>query len=336
MTRILFVHNRLQPFVADDLKILQERWSVTERYEARRRVNPFEIAREVRRNDLIFCWFASWHSALPIFFARVFHKPSIVVIGGYDTANVPEADYGSQRGGWRQRLSRWIIANATHLIVNSEFARSEALANTHTEPGKLTVMYHGIVPKAPGPFTEREALALTVGNVWKENLLRKGLLPFVRSSRLLPDVRFVVVGKCHDDTVDILRAEGGPNVEFTGFVSEEALWELYRRASVYVQPSIHEAFGLSVAEAMSAGCIPVVTAAGALPEVVGNTGIIVPTTAPEDIATGIQQALHADSAMRSFARERVLTEFPMERRRDAMQMLITRLTTSASTSSTRI
>jgi hypothetical protein len=69
-----------------------------------------------------------------------------------------------------------------------------------------------------------------------------------------------------------LRQAASPNVEFLGFVSDEELFSLYARASVYVQASMHEGFGLSVAEAMSAGCIPVVTRAGSLPEVVGDVG----------------------------------------------------------------
>ena len=46
------------------------------------------------------------------------------------------------------------------------------------------------------------------------------------------------------------------------FCLESELTTLYAEDSVYVQPSLHEGFGLSVAEAMSAGCVPVVTSAG--------------------------------------------------------------------------
>ena len=53
-----------------------------------------------------------------------------------------------------------------------------------------------------------------------------------------------------------------PNVTLTGWVEEDELDALYRRAAVYVQASRHEGFGLSVAEAMLAGDIPVVTARG--------------------------------------------------------------------------
>src|SRR5438034_7161352 len=127
MRPILFVHNQAQSFVVIDLKLLQERWPVEERYEQRRRVNPTSVMRSVWNSSLVFCWFASWHSLLPVFFSRILNKPSVVVVGGYDTANLPEANYGSQRGGLRRWVSRAIINMATQLVVNSESARKEAI-----------------------------------------------------------------------------------------------------------------------------------------------------------------------------------------------------------------
>ena len=107
---ILFVHNALQPFVAMDLQILREQWPVIERYErSPKSLNPIDIARAVSRADLIFCWFASWHSFFPVLFARMLRKPTILVIGGYDTANVSISGYGLQRGIVRRWISRTTI-----------------------------------------------------------------------------------------------------------------------------------------------------------------------------------------------------------------------------------
>jgi glycosyltransferase involved in cell wall biosynthesis len=104
-------------------------------------------------------------------------------------------------------------------------------------------------------------MALSVGVVDRVNLERKGHRPFVGSARHLPDVEFVLAGKWSDDAIAQLRTEAGPNVTFTGYLDDEALDDYFVRAAVYVQPSQHEGFGLSVAEAMLARCVPVVTAA---------------------------------------------------------------------------
>lgn len=319
--RILFVHNGQERFVRDDFDLLAQRHTVTDWYQPRRWYNPLRLYRAVGSHDLVFCWFASWHALAPVWLAKVLGKPSVVVVGGYDTANVPEAGYGAQRGGLPRLVARTVIQNATKLIVNSQAARTEAIANASADPAKISVIYHGVQPLPMGPL-QREPIALTVGNVWRENLLRKGLLPFVQAAAYLPDVRFVLVGRWCDDSIEELKAIATPNVEFTGFVSDEELVDWYQRASVYVQASLHEGFGLSVAEAMSAGCIPVVSDRGALPEVVESSGVIVENPTSRTLADAVQKGLEDGPESSVGMRARILTEFSMDRRQSALCNLI--------------
>jgi glycosyltransferase involved in cell wall biosynthesis len=135
-------------------------------------------------------------------------------------------------------------------------------------------------------------------------------------------VGFVLAGRWDDDAADELRESATPNVTLTGWVKEDALNEHYRRASVYVQPSAHEGFGLSVAEGMLAGCIPVTTTAGALPEVVGDVGVQVESQDPAQLAAAIRRALESSDDARAAARERVLRCFPLEVRRAGVQRLV--------------
>ena len=170
----------------------------------------------------------------------------------------------------------------------------------------------------------KERLAITVGNVDGDNLQRKGLLPFVQAAGLLPDVPFVVIGAWRDGAIDILKAAASSNVHFTGWLDERSLNDYYARARVYVQASRHEGFGLSLAEAMSFECVPVVARAGALPEVVGDTGIYLESVQPRVIAAGVQQALALDACWGHRARARIVREFPLERRRDQLHALVDR------------
>jgi glycosyltransferase involved in cell wall biosynthesis len=326
MKRVLFVHNQLTRFVQFDRDLLADRYAVTELYETGLgSLRPARVRRAVAEHDLVFSWFASWHSFLPVCFARRLGKPSIVVVGGYDTANMPEAAYGAQRGGVRRFISRTIIRSATHLITNSEAARKEAITEGGAQPCRITVIYHGVDPAPPGPWDSRERLVLTVGNVWRENLLRKGLLPFVRAAANFPDVRFVHIGRWCDDSIEELRRAASPNVDFLGFLRDEDLYKWYARASVYVQASLHEGFGLSVAEAMSGGCIPVVTRAGALPEVVGDAGVYTESPHRHDLAKAIGRALSLGRDARLTACQRILTHFPITRRRRALVQTVERL-----------
>ena len=317
--RILFVYSRRASFVEIDLELLRERYEIREWAQPGRWANPLAVLREVRRADLVFGWFASWHTFWPLTLARLLRTPSLLVVGGFDTANVPEIGYGYQQGGLTRRLASWTIRCATRLIANSEYSRREVVRNVGVREEDVDVVYHG-VPDEFGslPEGEREPIALTVSNVAWLSIERKGLRPFVQAARLAPEVRFVLVGAWADRSVDLLRELGGSNVEYTGRVSDEELAAWYRRASVYVQASRHEGFGLAVAEAMLGGCIPVVTEAGALPEVVGDVGVRVARPDPEAIADAVRTAVRCEPGERARARERVLELFPLAARRDGL------------------
>ncbi|MEA2418236.1 MAG: hypothetical protein QOE60_442, partial [Thermoleophilaceae bacterium] len=125
-----------------------------------------------------------------------------------------------------------------------------------------------------------------------------------------------------DDAVEELRAVAPSNVEFTGWVSDEQLHDLYRRAGAYVQASRHEGFGLAVAEAMLAGCVPVVMNATAMPEVVGDAGVLIESQRPEEVAEGVRRALALGADANRSARERIVTTFPMESRRDGILRVV--------------
>ena len=90
---------------------------------------------------------------------------------------------------------------------------------------------------------------------------------------------------------------------------------MYSRAKVYVQVSIHESFGCSVAEAMLCECIPVVSRRAALPEVVGDCGYYVNDLNPESVAEKIKEALLVSDGLGKRASERIKTVFPLKKRK---------------------
>jgi glycosyltransferase involved in cell wall biosynthesis len=164
--------------------------------------------------------------------------------------------------------------------------------------------------------------SLLMSAIDRSTLVQKGQLPFVQAARELPDVRFVFAGKWLDDAVEELRAVAPPNVEFTGWLSDDDLHAAYRSAAVYVQASRHEGFGLAVAEAMLAGCVPVVMNVTAMPEVVGDAGVLIESQEPAEVAEGIGRALAMGPGAAARARERILTTFPMERRREGILQVV--------------
>lgn len=124
------------------------------------------------------------------------------------------------------------------------------------------------LPAPPGPF------ALYVGSVSPH----KGLPFLLRVWSGLPAAPVLVA--CVSGpraALDHVARQGGEQVRLLANVPHRHVLSLWKRASLGLVPSLWpEPFSLVALEAMAAGCPLVVSAAGALPEVVGEAGLAVP------------------------------------------------------------
>lgn len=118
-----------------------------------------------------------------------------------------------------------------------------------------------------------------------------------------PNARLVLVGSGTAEGEMRRRAssEGlGASVSFEGFVTEEAKIDWMRRATVVVQPSHKEGWGLTVLEANACGTPVVATDVPGLRDSVraGETGLLVGKGDPAGLATGLAKIL-GDPALRA-------------------------------------
>jgi glycosyltransferase involved in cell wall biosynthesis len=104
-------------------------------------------------------------------------------------------------------------------------------------------------------------------------------------------------------------------VHFTGRLTRDELVKLYSAAKIAVVPSLYEGFGLPAAEAMSCGVPVIASSGGALPEVVGDAGILVPPKNADALAAAIKQLFNDEQAQRRMSeagRKRVKQKFSWE------------------------
>ncbi|MFH2085168.1 MAG: glycosyltransferase family 1 protein, partial [bacterium] len=200
-------------------------------------------------------------------------------------------------------LQRWYLPLSTiyatkaadRLIAVSKFTAKQLEKELHTSSKKIKVIYEGV------DLDDRRQKLDSSETLKKYGLLEKRYILFVGSLQprknlvtlveafshfasiyvrdTVSDYKLVLAGGVGWMAEEILSAPTRFGVQdkvvFTGRVSEQDLQSLYRGAALYVQPSIMEGFGLPILEAMSAG-VPVISSdGGALPEVVGEAGIIV-------------------------------------------------------------
>jgi glycosyltransferase involved in cell wall biosynthesis len=203
----------------------------------------------------------------------------------------------------------------------------EATEYALVPPENTEMIYLGVpepVGHAPSLADKRE-LVVSVGYVNDSSVYRKGFHVVAQVSKLLPDVQFVIAGEVSPPVRELLAKIGGDNLRLTGFLDDSALQSLYRSAKVYLQPSLHEGFGMSVAEAMLQQCIPVVSAAGSLREVAGETGYYVDPTNPMGVAEAVRLALQNGNPGSLSPRSHVRSMFSVDRRRSQLLALVDRV-----------
>ncbi len=113
---------------------------------------------------------------------------------------------------------------------------------------------------------------------------------FTRVRRNLPAATLTIVG-------GLPAGEVGPGIRSLGPIpraragGEETLARIFRSASLFVMPSTYEPFGLVFLEAMAAGLSCIGADHCAMPEIIADTGSVIPAGKVEPLARAIYDAL---------------------------------------------
>ncbi len=195
--------------------------------------------------------------------------------------------------GMQQKIARTL----SRILTVSQNSRRNTSREFKIPSSRFRVVPNGIdlhrFHRLPG--VKREANRIMVTNSADEPL--KGLAYLLKAVARVSrkrEVRLIVIGtpKKNGHTVKLVRKLGiGHLVTFTGRVDHTEFVRQYARAGMAVVPSLYEGFGLPAGEAMACGVPVISTSAGALPEVVGNDGIIVPPADHRALAVAIETLL---------------------------------------------
>ncbi len=290
---ILFVYTGFSTFVKNDFEILASAHLV-EKYKFEPvkglQKNALEFAKQFLyllvfgwKFDLFYCWFADYHSFLPVLFAKIFRKKAVVVIGGYDVCRIRKLDYGAFCSPFRGWFCAGSMRMASSILPVSGYVDRKARAIApHV---KRTLIYNCVTLAKPFETTlPKRDTVLTVGLISNERTFYlKGIDTFIETSRLLPSVKFEIVGINASKLVPLL-VNLPTNLSLYDRAKPAELIEFYQRSKIYCQLSRSESFGVSIAEAMTFGNFPVVTNEGGMPEVAGTVGAVVRRD-PEAIAS---------------------------------------------------
>jgi glycosyltransferase involved in cell wall biosynthesis len=234
--------------------------------------------------------------------------------------------------GWRRlTLRRWyaftrmqkrVARRVPRLLTVSESSRRDLAADLRLPPERLRVVTLGVDSEVFRPLAGRRNGHVVMATASADVPL-KGVATLleamarVRARR--QNAELVVVGRPrpNGDTGRLVARLGLDGaVRFLGGVPEAELVDLYARATLAVVPSLYEGFSLPAVEAMACGVPLVATTAGALPEVVGSAGLLVPPGDSEALAAALLRLLEDEPLRRSLGedgRRRALEEFSWRR-----------------------
>jgi len=317
--RVLFVYSDMSTFIRADLEILQKHFDVrvvkATTFLVPRKgadwLSFFKLFKGVLWADIVYSWWANLNSVFTVLFSVFLRKKSVVVVGGYEVAYVPEINYGTLLSTQGRLEVKFILRHASKTLTVSESSKSGILR--FTKPKALKLVYNGVDTQRFYPSGAKENSVITVvKEISPITTDIKRLDTFLKASVHLPDVKFILVGKISDSLKASLKKACGSNVEFTGYLNPETLLGYYQKAKVYCQLSTHESFGVALAEAMACGCVPVVTRRYSLPEIVGDTGFYVPYNDTEATVNALKKALASNKGLK--AKERIEKNFSIKER----------------------
>lgn len=287
-------------------------------------IKEFKNLSEIEKADVVhFPWFDLFFHTLPLW--KKF--PTVVTIHDVTPLIFSKNYPKGIRGKINNTLQIFSLKNCSNIITVSENSKKDIIKYLGVKASKIKVIY-----EAPGKSFKRlsdaevlkikrtynlpDQYILYVGDAdWIKNLpfLIKGFHKIIQNEKY-KNLKLVLVGgvflkkvddinhpeleslKLTNKLIEELRLEN--SVIRPGFLSIEDLVGFFNLATLYVQPSIYEGFGLPVLEAMACGTPVLSSNAASLPEVGGDAAIYFN---PENIDqfTRIALDLLGDASLRS-------------------------------------
>lgn len=298
----------------------------------------FFILSHRKQTHSMVCMFAGYHSFLPVLLGKVFSKKVYIVAGGIDCVNFPAIRYGNFHKFWLARLTSYSFRNATHIFPISEYLVEGDYYYDKLHPKQqgikvwckdiqtpITVVYNGF--ECENWYRKEEEVApsgsfLTIAsNLDNGTRMKiKGIDLVLELAAARPDLRFTIIGKDKPDPSLFIPF----NVEILPFMKHHELREVYCRHQFYLQLSVSEGFGNTLAEAMLCGCVPIGSSSGSIPMVLGQKGYILERKNLADLIGLVNLAMKDPdfSLKQQSGRQHIIDSFSIQRREAQLKKLM--------------
>jgi len=294
-------------------------------------VQFFWLLIRVPRADVVVCSFANYSSVLPAWFGKVFGKRVVIVVHGTECAAIPTINYGMSRKlllrkciGSSLRLCDKVVISNEKLVASKDTYSNGIVGNQGlSEYYNIPYEKYQVIPyDLDAEFWETTDAERTknsfVSVILPGQELRRDLGTIYHIAEHFPEYTFRIVG--------LEKSNGEPNqptnVHLLGTLSSKQLREEFNKVDFFLQLSLYEGFGLSLAEAMLCGCIPIASSVNVVPEIVGEMGFMIASREDETIFSIIEKAvIESENVNRSQVRKRIIDRYPFGSRKESLSAM---------------
>ncbi len=209
---------------------------------------------------------------------------------------------------WYRLLLPILVRRVSRIIVPSESVRRKVMMRFSLPAEKVITIPAGVDTSKFHPLnvsTDMGRYILFVGSLEPRKNLFGLLNAWDEINERHPNISLVIAGTSGGAFRRLFHPSSVDRVRWIGYVPETDLPALYAGADLFILPSFDEGFGLPVLEAMACGTPVIASNGGALPEVVGDAGIIFNLSNPSALSRSISECL-SNSHLRTSLREKGL------------------------------
>jgi glycosyltransferase involved in cell wall biosynthesis len=235
-------------------------------------------------------------------------------------------------------FDRVAMQRSDFVVIGSEYAKQRVVDLYGISPDKIAAVPHGMVQPAWLPLVETEPpqpndhpILLSVGKMFPRKRIDVLLQAMVLLIEDFPTIELRIVGSGLEwDHLHVIANELGitSNVTWLSHISNDAAFaHEWRQADIFCHSSAQETFGYVFLEAMSLGKPIVAANAGAAPEVLADSALLVHADDPHAFADAIRRFLHNPTLRAEYgqrARQRT-AHFSLDHMIDGYEAIINRL-----------
>jgi len=211
---------------------------------------------------------------------------------------------------YRRLMYRWTAWRADAVISNSNSHTADLKKYLKLPERKIRLVYEALDHETFNPLADRATVnadlnqmgisgpfILFVSSLWPYKNAEVLMRSFAQIKDEFPEHQLVIAGFARDEAyADKLQTTAqaeqiAGRTIFTGGLPHDELVKLYQTADIFVYPSMYETFGLTILEAMASGCPVVTSNVSSMPEIAGDSAVLVDPKNVEALSSVLRRIL---------------------------------------------